>query len=74
MPIDKDLLEILACPQTKAPVVETEEAGAHWLVSTDAATRYRYPVRDGIPIMLADESETLDEDAWRAVMDRAGRS
>ena len=74
MPIDKDLLEILACPQTKAPVVETEDGDAHWLVSTDAATRLRYPVRDGIPIMLADESEALDEDAWRAVMDSAGRT
>lgn len=74
MTIDKDLLDILACPQTKAPVVEYDDGGTLWLVSTDAATRLRYPVRDGIPIMLVDESETLDEDAWRAVMDRAGRS
>ena len=57
MTIDKDLLEILACPETKAPVVEVVEGDQHWLVSTDAATRKRYPVRDGIPIMLVDEAE-----------------
>ncbi len=71
MPIEKDLLEILACPETKAPVVEVEADGEHWLVSTDAATRRRYPVRDGIPIMLIDESEVMEVDAWRAVVEAA---
>ena len=70
MPIDKDLLEILACPQSKAPVIEVEEAGEHWLVSTDAETRRRYPVRDGIPIMLVDESDVLEPGAWQAIMER----
>lgn len=73
MSIEKDLLEILACPETKAPVVEVESGGEHWLVSTDAATRRRYPVRDGIPIMLVDESEVLDEAAWNAVMAANGQ-
>ena len=42
-------------------------------VSTDAATRRRYPVSgDGIPIMLIDESEVLPEDRWRAIMDACG--
>ncbi len=68
MPIQKDLLEILACPETKAPVVEVETDGEHWLVSTDPATRRRYPVRDGIPIMLVDEAETMDEEAWKAIV------
>lgn len=72
MPIDKDLLEILACPESKAPLVEIEEDGNHWLVSTDAATRRRYRVKDGIPIMLIDESEVLDEATWKAVVERAG--
>jgi uncharacterized protein YbaR (Trm112 family) len=43
------------------------------LVSTDPATRRRYRVEDGIPVMLVDESETLDEATWRAIMARHGR-
>ena len=72
MPIDKELLEILACPESKAPVVEIEEGGEHWLVSTDAATRRRYPVKDGIPVMLIEESQVLDEAAWKALMAKCG--
>lgn len=72
MPIDKELLEILACPESKAPVVEVEEGGEHWLVSTDPATRRRYPVRDGIPVMLIDESQVMDEAAWKDCIQKAG--
>ena len=68
MSLPKEFLEILACPETKAPVVED---GA-WLVSTDAKTRRRYPGKDDIPIMLIEESEVMDEDAWREVMKRHG--
>ena len=68
MGLPKDFLEILACPETKAPIVEDGD----WLVSTDAKTRRRYPVRDGIPVMLIEESEVLDEETWREVMRRHG--
>ena len=66
--IDPDLLAILACPESHAPLVYEDD----WLYSTDPATRRRYPIRDGIPIMLIEESETLDEPAWRQVMQRHG--
>ncbi|HYM68341.1 MAG TPA: Trm112 family protein [bacterium] len=49
--IDKELLEILACPVCKAPVVEQEQR----LVCT--ACGRRYPIRDGIAVMLIDEAE-----------------
>ena len=68
MGVPKDLLEILACPETKAPVVLE---GA-WIVSTDPTTRRRYPVKDDIPIMLIDESEMLGEEEWRVVMKKHG--
>lgn len=66
MPISDQLLEILACPQSHAPVVLDGE----WIVSTDAATRRRYPIKDEIPVMLIEESEEMPEDAWREVMQR----
>ena len=51
MPIAPELLEILACPVDHAPVREEGER----LICT--ACGRRYPVRDGIPVMLVDEAE-----------------
>lgn len=64
--LDKELLEILVCPLSKAKVVLDGE----FLVSTDPVTRRRYRIDGGIPVMLIDESEELDETEWRAVMAR----
>jgi uncharacterized protein YbaR (Trm112 family) len=49
--IDKELLEILACPACRAPVVQRDDR----LVCTSCGRRY--PIRDGIPVMLIDEAE-----------------
>ena len=51
--IDKELLEILACPKCKAPIREEGDK----LVCTNPQCGLRYPVRDGIPVMLIDEAE-----------------
>lgn len=67
--IDAELLAILACPESHAPLLLEGE----WLYSTDPGTRRRYPVREGIPIMLIEESEVLSEADWRDVMARHGR-
>ena len=64
MQIDPKLMEILVCPLSHAPLREVEG----WLVSTDPETRRRYPIRDGIPVMLIDEAETLDRVAWEAAL------
>ena len=69
MAIDPELLEILACPDSKAPLVLDGDT----LVSTDAKTRRRYRIEDDIPIMLIDESEILSEEAWREIMKRHGK-
>ncbi len=50
--IDKELLEILACPACKAPVV----LGGERIVCTNSACGLRYPIRDGIPVMLVEEA------------------
>lgn len=51
--IDKELLEILACPACKAEVVLDEPAAR--IVCT--ACGRRYPIRDDIPVMLIDEAD-----------------
>ena len=55
--IDPKLLEILVCPLTKGPLEYDRDAQE--LISKKAGLAY--PVRDGIPIMLADEARQLAE-------------
>lgn len=53
--IDPELLEILACPACDTrPPVRLDEANSR-LVCTECGRRY--PIKDGIPIMLVDEAE-----------------
>lgn len=59
--ISEELLEILRCPKA----VQSDEYGDDpgrlrlvkdsWLVSDDSG--YKYPIRDGIPVMLIEEGE-----------------
>ena len=49
--IDEELLRILACPVDKSPV----NLHGDRLVCTRCGRRY--PIRDGIPIMLVEEAE-----------------
>ncbi len=51
--IDKDLLEILACPACKTAV----QLQGDRVVCTNRSCGLRYPIRDGIPVMLAEEAE-----------------
>ena len=62
--IDEQLLEIMECPIAHAPLVQVGE----WLYSTDPDTRHKYPIRDGIPIMLLDESEVVAEEEFNRIM------
>ena len=67
--ISKELLEILCCPETKADLVLDD----NFLVSTDKTTRRRYRIENDIPIMLIDESEQLDVEAWKQIMSKHGK-
>ena len=51
--IDPTLAEILVCPVDKSDLSEDVEASR--LECTEC--HRRYPVRDGIPIMLVDQAE-----------------
>lgn len=54
--VDPKLLEILVCPLTKGPL--EYDSTRQELISK--AAKLAYPIRDGIPIMLADEARKLD--------------
>lgn len=56
--MDKKLLDILACPVCKGPLVYRKEA-AELICKAD---RLAYPIRDDIPVMLEDEARKLAEE------------
>ncbi|MCK5534757.1 Trm112 family protein [bacterium] len=49
--IDKELLEILACPACKKSVELKDDK----IICTECGRKY--PIKDGIPIMLVEEAE-----------------
>jgi uncharacterized protein YbaR (Trm112 family) len=53
MPISKDLLEILVCPQCKAKVeMKPDQSGINCV-----ECKRVYPIRDDIPVMLNYEAK-----------------
>lgn len=57
MALDTKLLEILACPQDKGPLLYFESEAALY----NPRLHRRYVIRDDIPIMLIDEAEAVDD-------------
>ena len=56
--VDPKLLELLVCPITRGPLRYDPERQE--LISQ--AARLAYPVRDGIPIMIASEARRLKDE------------
>ena len=54
--LDPWLLSILVCPVTRTPL--RYDAEAQELVSEEAGLAY--PIRDGVPVLLAEEARRLD--------------
>lgn len=57
MALDPQLLEILACPEDKGPLLYFADEQSLY----NPRLRRRYAVRDDIPIMLVDEAESVDD-------------
>ena len=55
-PLDPRLLEILVCPITRGPLTYDRAQGE--LISPKAGLAF--PIREGIPIMLAEEARRLE--------------
>ena len=53
MTLDPELLEILVCPNDRGEIDVLEQER----VIVCRQCGYRYPIRDGIPVMLIDEAE-----------------
>ncbi len=57
MALDPQLLEILACPEDKGPLLYFADEDTLY----NPRLKRRYAIREDIPIMLIDEAETLDD-------------
>jgi uncharacterized protein YbaR (Trm112 family) len=57
MALDPLLLEILACPEDKGPLLYFESEDTLY----NPRLKRRYAIKDGIPVMLIDEAETVDD-------------
>jgi uncharacterized protein YbaR (Trm112 family) len=58
MALDPMLLEILACPEDKGPLLYFADEDALY----NPRLRRRYAIRDGIPVMLIEEAETVSDE------------
>ena len=56
--MDKKLLEILACPVCKGPLLYKKEA-QELICKVD---RLAFPIENDIPVMLADEARSIPPD------------
>jgi len=67
MALDTQLLEILACPDDKGPLLYLADEDTLY----NPRLKRRYAVRDDIPIMLIDEAETVSDDEHARILAKA---
>ncbi len=67
MALDPQLLEILACPDDKGPLLYFEDEDSLY----NPRLKRRYAIKDDIPIMLIDEAETVDDDEHDRLVTKA---
>ena len=67
MPVSPQLLEILACPEDKGPLLYFADEDALY----NPRLKRRYAVKDDIPVMLIDEAETVSESEHNRLLAKA---
>lgn len=67
MPLDPLLIEVLACPVDKGPLLWFEDESLLY----NPRLKKGYEVRDDIPVMLVDESRSVGDDEHARLMAKA---
>ncbi|HVC71422.1 MAG TPA: Trm112 family protein [Acidimicrobiales bacterium] len=70
MALDQLLLEVLACPEDKGPLLYFADEDRLY----NPRLHRSYPVRDDIPVMLVDEATTLDDAEHSRLMAKAEKN
>lgn len=66
MSLDHRLVNLLVCPVCKGKLEMRRDADQHPTALLCHADRLAFPIRDGIPVMLESEAETIDGDTAAA--------
>ena len=67
MSLAPELLAVLACPEDKGPLLYFgDDEGLY-----NPRLQRRYVITDGIPVMLIDEAESVDDEHHAALLARA---
>jgi uncharacterized protein len=67
MALEPELLKIIACPVDKGPLLYFEDE----MILYNPRLRRGYPIRDGVPVMLADRAVTADDAEHARLIRRA---
>jgi uncharacterized protein YbaR (Trm112 family) len=67
VPLDPLLLEVLACPEDKGPLLWFEDEELLY----NPRRKKSYAVRDGIPVMLPDEATSVSDEEDRRLRAKA---
>jgi uncharacterized protein YbaR (Trm112 family) len=67
MALDPQLLEILACPEDKGPLLYFEDENLLY----NPRLQRKYRIDDDIPVMLVDEAEAADEGEHERLLAKA---
>jgi uncharacterized protein len=67
MALNPKLLEILACPEDKGPLLYFQDENSLY----NPRLKRRYSIKDDIPIMLIDEAETVSDDEHTRLTQKA---
>lgn len=67
MALDQQLLDILACPEDKGPLLYFEGEGLLY----NPRLKRSYEIVDDIPVMLIDEATAVDDAGHSRLMDTA---
>jgi len=65
--LDPQLLELLACPEDKGPLLYFADEHALY----NPRLKRRYAVTDGIPVMLIEQAVSVDDEEDRRLMAKA---
>jgi uncharacterized protein YbaR (Trm112 family) len=67
MALDSQLLDILACPEDKGPLLYFESEDCLY----NPRLKRKYAIKDDIPIMLIDEAESVDDAEHQRLLAKA---
>lgn len=65
--LDAGMMERLRCPQCRARLIQWND----WVYSDNPESRWKYPVRDGIPVLLVHEAVAVSSEEFNRLKQSA---